>query len=498
MNKQILIALISALLGTALPGAVKPLAIWNGEFVKGETPNRNGITFAFGGVRFRGQYLEVTTDALGVKLIAQNSGTMGHAIIANIKNISSSPYNRILFCGMISGTDNYSMMLDSDGSLNTEKYSSFSLQGFTTTPSEEVVDFSDSLRMHSYGMCIAFNQGEESFGTFDGVKVTTNNLYLKKNADEIMIGSQSKIASSRDSILAGAHVSYIAVFPVNQNLSLEDFKTWSLNEMTRAETATNVVTAAVAEDAVLKGGDGVGINLLGGTFKVNGATRAYALFVQENSTIEFADAASLTLAGPVYIADGRELTLSLADGAAAASLKAKHFADIGQISAAAGIEVSEATDGEEGCVIHNFTSSVNIPNASVNDVKIMASDENGEIEENFDITSSFSVTDDGAGGVNVEFAPEIPQFDNVTVEEESVKPMQFVGDDIVFGVKTTPGLWYAAVAGGNIDEISASTEPDTEPFMATGYGAKITAPAFVPPLMFYKIIVAPSKAAFGE
>lgn len=497
MKAHVLFAAVSILLCQALLGAVKPLAVWNGEFYSRQESTRNGVTFIPGSVSFKGQSFEIKVND-GAKFKAESGTSMGQAIIANISGIAAnSTSDRVLFgCLKSTGSSSeakYWQILDRNGRINAERI--YSYGGFATTASKDDIDFGVQ---HSFGMFVTHHT-VNSYGTLDGVPVHTNNLFFSDDANTLKIGTWTNL-TEKTRYLNGASVSYVAIFPDDANLTLEDFKTWSLHEMTRAETATNVTAAAVAEDAVLKGGGGVGINLLGGTYKIEGATGAHALFVQESSTLEFSDSASLTLAGPVYIASGRELTLTLADGAAAASLKAKHFADASQIRAAAGIRVPGLSDGEdgEGCVLHNFTAPVNIPNVSVSEVKIMASDENGEIEERFDITSSFSVTDDGAGGVNVAFAPEVPKFESVIVEEESVKPMQFVGDDIVFGVKTTPGLWYAAVAGGDIEGINASTTPDTEPFMATAEGAKITAPKFVPPLMFYKVIVAPSKAAFGE
>ena len=390
---------------------------------------------------FKGQYLRINNTALGGAFKAGPKSNMGQSIIANISNITSATNDRVLFGCFTDDKDKYWLHLDRNGKINAEVTSNYDGQSFSTTASKDNIDFDVQ---HSFGMFIT--QGaEKSFGMLDGVPVHTNTIYFVNNANILNLGTWKSVGSaeSRNKFLTNARVSYVAIFPDDEELSLEDFKTWSLYEMTRAETATNVTTATtlnLPDDAVLKGGKGVGVNLLGGTFKVKGKTEAHALFVQEDSVLEFGDSASLTLAGPVYIATNRTLTLSLASGASSAAIRSPHFAaDDGQIVNPQGITV-------------------------------------------------------GPPGVEL----KKPTLETVRVDGEDVKPMQIVDGSVVFGVKTTPDLCYAVVASSDIDEIASSTTPTTTPFIATNEGAKITIPMTDSPLMFYKIIVAPSAEAMGS
>ena len=492
-----------ALLCTSLFAAVKPLAIWNGEFVRKNATEievaRNGVNLVKNsGINCYTKYF-VIGSTKGMVVSCDSNVSIANAIIANIDlvKVDQPTDYRVVFDYSIGGVEKYWLQLDSAWNIGAVPPSE-SISSSAATVNQAV--------MHSFAMFIP-DAGDKSYGILDGVPVYTNTFTA--TSGEICIGSRCSVSSQAASAtnLQKARVSYIAVFPDDAELSLEDFKTWSLYNMTRAETATNVTDAVAAgrlEDSVLKGGNGVGVNLLGGTYRVKDNTKAHALFVQGNSIIEFSGASpSLTLEGPVYISTNCTLTLSLADGVGSASLMASHFADTNQIQTVEGCSISmtankiTVTRNSQQTEIYNFGGETNIVGVAVEDICVKASDADGRVVD-IDITEAFKISDDKAGGVNVEFAPDLPTFENVVVDGEDVKPMQFVGDDIVFGVKTMPGLWYASVATNDVTAMSSAVTPMTAPFMATNNGARITAPTFVPPLMFYKIIVAPSRAAFGE
>lgn len=479
--------------GTGLFAAVKPLAIWNGEFASVTPITRNDVKLGVVGDPKTQQYYEIASSSTGSKLTPVNGAKMGQAIIANISNIpESSEYDRVLFDCVAKPSnidvEPYWLLLNTEGKIDIRKSS---MSGVTHAASNNAVDFS---RQHSFGMMISLISGK-SYGFLDGVPVHSNNLVSAANLSYLIIGTRKDASpSSQKYFLTGAHVSYIAVFPQDQNLSQEDFATWSLHEMTSAETVT--------AGAAIVGGSSVGVNLLGGEFRVNGATSAHALFVQGNSSLVFEGSSpSLTLAGPVYISKSCTLTLSLADGVKSCRLNSPHFADADQILAAEGLTISKteteitvAREGATDAVISNFTETQTIRGVAPEDVQVKASDADGNQLE-LDITHAFTISDDTAGGVTVEFTPEKPQISEVTVDDEKVQPIQVSGDKVVLGVKTTPGLWYATVASDSVADVVDGNTPTDTPVMATGEAAKMELPAFDSPVMFYKVIVAPSKAA---
>ncbi|MBR4603638.1 MAG: hypothetical protein IKO43_02205, partial [Kiritimatiellae bacterium] len=92
--------------------------------------------------------------------------------------------------------------------------------------------------------------------------------------------------------------------------SAADIKYWSLTSMTSAET--------VADATTIVGGAAVGVNLntSGMTATLSGATSAAAVFVQENATLKLTNGSRLTVGGgtgPLYIADGKTLTIDASE-----------------------------------------------------------------------------------------------------------------------------------------------------------------------------------------
>ena len=102
----------------------------------------------------------------------------------------------------------------------------------------------------------------------------------------------------------GAKVHYLAVLDSKDD---DDINYWSLTSMTSVEK----VTLTDGEGA-LTGGSNVGVNLAGGTVTVSGAKTTAAVFVQADMTLKFETGATLAIGGgtgPLYIADGKTLTI---------------------------------------------------------------------------------------------------------------------------------------------------------------------------------------------
>lgn len=327
MKSHALTAGAAMFFGAVAFAAVKPLAIWNGEFETKVSTTRNDVTLSPGTTLYKTQYIQVIDS--GIAPAITGSG-VAQAIIANISNLAKPTNNeRVIFGCYANNQDQYWLLLGTDGKITADKTSTYSSESFTKSTDMAEIDSG----MHSYGMFFQSSILGRSYGFFDGECVHENSLWAVSTLGGLRIGGRQEFSNpTRKYNLADARISYIAVFPYDPAPSLEDFKTWSLYEMTNAET--------VVAGETIAGGARVGVNLLGGTYKVEGATAAHALFVQENSTIEFANASSLALAGPVYIARNRELTLTLSEGASSASLTSPHFADEGQITVAQGITVS--------------------------------------------------------------------------------------------------------------------------------------------------------------
>lgn len=101
---------------------------------------------------------------------------------------------------------------------------------------------------------------------------------------------------------AGMQLSYLAIIP---SATAADVDYWRLSGMTSAE---NVASSATS----FTGGSGVGVNLNGGTISVTSGQSAYAMFVQDNTTLEIpGEANALAITKPLYVADGKTLTIKL-------------------------------------------------------------------------------------------------------------------------------------------------------------------------------------------
>ncbi len=110
---------------------------------------------------------------------------------------------------------------------------------------------------------------------------------------------------------AGMKVGYAAVLASNAQT---DATFWSLKSLKTHETLTSSATSFM-------GGDAVGVNLNGGEVIVSSAQTVAALFVQEDTTLKFTGTGSLATTyngsyrGPVYVAEGKTLTIDVSEAA---------------------------------------------------------------------------------------------------------------------------------------------------------------------------------------
>lgn len=108
--------------------------------------------------------------------------------------------------------------------------------------------------------------------------------------------------------LTGATIDYVAIFTQDDYATEDAIKAWTLASVTQAETVPATATA-------ITDGSGVGVNLNGGTITIDSQIMAAAVFVQEDTTLKFTGSGRLDVAnngmylGPVYVAEGKTLTI---------------------------------------------------------------------------------------------------------------------------------------------------------------------------------------------
>ena len=296
---------------------VKPLAIWNGDFNVNYT--RGPISFSYNGhtVADDGSKVTVvsgTQNKGGVRFVS-DTGYSKLGAVAALGNVQKSASGVCGLMGIRSSNNDYRTWLG----LQSNKYDlgSWKNGGSSDTSNSAWAYPSDNAR-HYFGIATehigADSNGSGTFGYLDG-----NSTPILRNAfsdkDDRDLSRLNGIAAGgywgngqNEWICPNSTLHYIAVF---NSSDAETVNYWSLTGMTSAENV-----ALTDGEGSLSGGSGVGVNLNGGRVTVSGATVAAALFVQADTTLVFEDGdASLEISGPLYIADGKTLTIEVLEDA---------------------------------------------------------------------------------------------------------------------------------------------------------------------------------------
>ncbi|MBR4523808.1 MAG: autotransporter-associated beta strand repeat-containing protein [Kiritimatiellae bacterium] len=329
--------------------AVKPLAVWNGDFV--DNSERGGFTFTINGNEQLGvdgvkmgssNALKFDYDITATRVY--NTGTKAYpiSIVAAMSNIvvtASTPEStRTLFSisQFASSAANQSVKANFYSfSLNPKSSTGYYLGGdgnltrVTGTSSYAPVNvFDNADTWHYMAMKHSGNVGtrgcEISAGNNFRELVYDSTLKWGTNDGWGYWGLTVGGAGTANNNCTDAVVRYVALI---QSDADTDVEAWSLRNMTRAETLTSSSTS-------FTGGDNVGVNFNGGTITVASAQTAAALFVQESTTIAINGSGKITTTangpyqGPLYIADGKTLTVTT-DKATEANLRSAFDASLG-------------------------------------------------------------------------------------------------------------------------------------------------------------------------
>lgn len=314
----------------AVPFA-KPAAVWNRDFVDGATRgpvtfNANGNTVSSAGItriasangaRFdvaggkRGVHAVVgTTDLL---VVGEGSGNAGYnsnneASTKTILAVTSDQYsNADIGLGVMPASrSTIHFTNDADeGNIwapdQWPQYGDWPRSGYHTVAFGASADGS-----------FCYRDGDTKLYDDEGRPITGNLTGL-------CFGSWGD--GSRK--LMGGTLNYLAVF-TNSTISVNDAKNWSLAKMTKALNLSNGGAIPVMElDAA------TGVNLNGGEYGIASKANVAAVFVQDDTAIDFmSHEASLSGGRVIYVADGKVLTVNVA-------------ADTDEIKA-----VLDATEGE--------------------------------------------------------------------------------------------------------------------------------------------------------
>ena len=113
--------------------------------------------------------------------------------------------------------------------------------------------------------------------------------------------------------MTGAKINYIAVFADTYSYKADEDVTalaaFSPTAMTSSASPADGDTLSSDDNSTLVS---TGINLpANGSVTISGEVTIAALFVQENTTLVFAKDSTLTVSGPIYVAEEKTLTVSL-------------------------------------------------------------------------------------------------------------------------------------------------------------------------------------------
>ncbi|MBO6167639.1 MAG: autotransporter-associated beta strand repeat-containing protein [Kiritimatiellae bacterium] len=293
---------------TAAQAVTKPLAVWNADFpTSGNSQRGTTCTLYLNGNTSDGEKVTISGDSsahgLGVALSQTTRTIMAVAGISGVQSATTTNPRIFASVDVANQSDcRINMGLPSE-SLNLYGYTSaISGDSYSSTiawPSDGGKHYFgfqyDALYGTTYYGTMGFVNGSLSAGTYYQKQGL---VYNGDYAEAIYIGGIYKTGYN----LSGAEVSFLAVL---DSSDCTDVKYWSELAMTSAETVSSSATS-------FTGGSGVGVNLNGGTITVTQGQTAQAMFVQDDTTLEVPLAANaLAIAKPLYVADGKTLTVKL-------------------------------------------------------------------------------------------------------------------------------------------------------------------------------------------
>ena len=308
-----LLCLLSA--GSAW-AAVKPIAVWNGDFPTSSsgTSTRGGFTLEMNGNSSLNGNIQMSSSAnKGVGVYKYDNGALAvantpFAAVYNISNITTSGSRMFGTTSVKNGTSttHNRTMAGLSGTTFTAWHSGGS--SYSSDYQTQETFTGNDTTIYSVGFVY---RPDATYGTdlyLDGACVIQANG-CKWSADENNIYGVTLAGSGGTETrwsFPSAVISYVALL---KSSDTSDISAWSLNKMTSAATFTDGSTITTETDY-----SSAGINLNGGAITVSGEITAAAIFVQADTTLNMvAGTSKLISNGPVYIADGVTLTINVTE-----------------------------------------------------------------------------------------------------------------------------------------------------------------------------------------
>lgn len=316
-------ALLVAVCATSGAWAVaKPVAVWNRDFpLTGGTDTRGNLTLDLNGNTSDGVITIGSGATGGVRI---NKSTADLAFVAAVVGIKTNAVdfskNPAIMTARSSGNANANntvgLKIQSDGKFvpfhsTSSSYNNNGPQTSYTWPSGTGCGYfsflynavSDYGARGTYAYTTTKNSYNYVYGAGGLVNQSTAVLYGLNVGGLYTASANSNIPN-----LSTAQIEYIAIFDSDNASSVttvDDFKYWSLSDMTSAETISSAGGNITSGDR-----PSCGVNLNGGTVNVTANTTIPALFVQKDTELVFADGATLNISGPIYVADGKTLRIT--------------------------------------------------------------------------------------------------------------------------------------------------------------------------------------------
>ena len=315
---------------TSACAAVKPVAVWCGDFplTATATETRGNVKLDLNGNSSDGNAVTIASDSTGgIRLckVVEGTETLNLGFVAAVVGIKTNAVdfstNPALITARNSNNNNtVGLKIQSDGKFvpfhsTSSNYNNNSPQTQYTWNSGEGCHYFSFLynQVDSYG----------TRGTY-GYKTTNSSYEYVYGASGLVNGSTATLgglnigglhtASANTNIknLSKAEIEYIVMFSSDSSAStptVDDFKAWTPTALSSSYSPATEKTLSATDNATLAK---QGINLpVGGYITISGDVTVAAMFAQGNSAIRFADEnSSLTISGPLYVADNNTLTIT--------------------------------------------------------------------------------------------------------------------------------------------------------------------------------------------
>ena len=300
----------------------KPVAVWNRDFpLTGNTDTRGNLTLDLNGNTSDGVITIGSGATGGVRI---NKSTADLAFVAAVVGIKTNAVDfsknpaimTARSSGNASANNTVGLKIQSDGKFvpfhsTSSTYNNDGPQTSYTWPSGTGCGYfsflynavSDYGARGTYAYTTTKNSYNYVYGAGGLVNQSTAVLYGLNVGGLYAASVNTKIPN-----LSTAQIEYIAIFDSDNASSVttvDDFKYWSLSDMTSAETISSAggnITSGNRSDC--------GVNLNGGTVNVTADTTIAALFVQKDTELVFAEGSTLQVRGPIYVADNKTLTIT--------------------------------------------------------------------------------------------------------------------------------------------------------------------------------------------